>query len=392
VQIRIHSKEESISPNKNKRGVALLVVLGFVIVLSTLATAFTTNMQVEAILARNSDAESDVDWLCRSGVEYAKYVLSQQMADTETPYDSLNQKWAGGPGVTNGLNLFHDTLNMTNSGWAPGTVIGLLYPDPTLDEEQEIQSWRCSVEIVDLERKFNINRAAGRSMGRYPFEQAFGMMGVDVSLIPYLTDAIIDWCDQDDNVSVNGAESEYYEPLGYVAKNALIDDLRELLLIKDITPEMYWGTAENSLAAGTEPSAVDEGEESLNYAYALVDLFTPLSLGYVNINTASADVLQLIPLPGDPAVTASAIVDMRVGLDGLEGTEDDEPFENVQQLQQVPGFTREAAANAARFMSVRSSTFEVRVTAEVRKQQRTLVAVLQRKDPKDIKILYTYWE
>ena len=126
MQIQIHSKEESISLNKNKRGAALLVVLGFVIVLSVLAAAFTTNMQVEAILARNSDAESDVDWLCRSGVEYAKYVLSQQMADTETPYDSLNQKWAGGPGVTNGLNLFHDTLNMTNSGWAPGTVIGLL--------------------------------------------------------------------------------------------------------------------------------------------------------------------------------------------------------------------------------------------------------------------------
>jgi len=124
----------------------------------------------------------------------------------------------------------------------------------------------------------------------------------------------------------------------------------------------------------------------------LVDLFTPLSLGYVNINTASADVLQLIPLPGDPAVTAAAIEDMRDGSDNIDGTEDDEPFENVQQLQQVPGFNREAAANAARFMSVRSSTFEVRVTAEVRKQQRTLVAVLQRKDPKDIKILYTYWE
>ena len=37
--------------------------------------------------------------------------------------------------------------------------------------------------------------------------------------------------------------------------------------------------------------------------------------------------------------------------------------------------------------------FEVRVTAEVRKQQRTLVvAVLQRKNPKDLEMLYTYWE
>ena len=83
---------------------------------------------------------------------------------------------------------------------------------------------------------------------------------------------------------------------------------------------------------------------------------------------------------------------MRVELDGRDRTGDDEPFENVRQMLLFPGFSREAAANAARFMSVRSSTFEVRVTAEVRKQQRTLVAVLQRKDPKDIKILYTYWE
>lgn len=384
--------QKSTRPIGKRRGVALLVVLGFVIVLSVLAAAFSTSMQVEAVLTRNANAESDVDWLCRSGVEYAKYILSQQMADTQVPYDSLNQKWAGGPGVTNGMNLFLDTLNLTNSAWAPGTVIGLLYPNPTPKEEEEISSWRCSVKIVDLERKFNINRAAAGSMGRYPLEQAFGMMGVDVSLIPYLTDAIIDWYDPNDNESVNGAESEYYEPLGYVAKNGMIDDLRELLLIKDITPEMYWGTAENSLAAGTDPTPLDEGEESLNYQYALVDLFTPLSVGYVNINTASAEVLQLIPLPGDPSVTAQAIVNMRLGLDGVEGTEDDDPYDNVSQLQQVPGFTPEAARSAARFMSVRSSTFEVRVTAEVRKQQRTLVAVLQRKDPKDIEILYTYWE
>ena len=33
------------------------------------------------------------------------------------------------------VELFHDTLNMTNSGWAPGTVIGL-HPNPTPDEEQ----------------------------------------------------------------------------------------------------------------------------------------------------------------------------------------------------------------------------------------------------------------
>jgi general secretion pathway protein K len=367
--------------------VALLVVLAFVIILAVLASVFAVNMQVEAKLARNADAGTEVEWLCRSGVEMAKYVLSQQMADTQQPYDSLSQSWAGGPGSTNGFNPLLDSIDLTDSAWGEGTLLGLLYPI-----EDPGEGYRCSIKIMDMERKFNINRAAERSMGRYPLEQTFEMMGVDVSLIPYLVDAIIDWRDQDSAVGVNGAESEYYEPLGYLAKNGPIDDLRELLLIKDITPEMYWGNATNSLVAGTVPTAVEEEGESLNYNYALVDLFTPLSLGYININTAPAEVLQLVPLPGNPAVTAEEIVRVRAGLDGVEGTYDDDPYDTVSQLQLVPGFTRDAVSNASRFFSVRSSTFEVKVTASVRGQERILVAVLQRKNPTEIKILYTYWE
>lgn len=370
-----------------QRGVALLVVLAFVIILAVLASVFAVNMQVEAKLARNADAGTEVEWLCRSGVEMAKYVLSQQMADTQQPYDSLSQSWAGGPGSTNGFNPLLDSIDLTDSAWGEGTLLGLLYPI-----EDPGEGYRCSIKIMDMERKFNINRAAERSMGRYPLEQTFEMMGVDVSLIPYLVDAIIDWRDQDSAVGVNGAESEYYEPLGYLAKNGPIDDLRELLLIKDITPEMYWGNATNSLVAGTVPTAVEEEGESLNYNYALVDLFTPLSLGYININTAPAEVLQLVPLPGNPAVTAEEIVRVRAGLDGVEGTYDDDPYDTVSQLQLVPGFTRDAVSNASRFFSVRSSTFEVKVTASVRGQERILVAVLQRKNPTEIKILYTYWE
>ena len=376
-----------IAPRSRQRGVALLVVLAFVIILAVLASVFAINMQVEAKLARNADAGAEVEWLCRSGVEMAKYVLSQQMADTQQPYDSLSQSWAGGPGSTNGFNPLLDSINLTDSAWGEGTLLGLLYPD-----EDPGEGFRCSIKIMDMERKFNINRAAERSMGRYPLEQTFEMMGVDVSLIPYLVDAIIDWRDQDSAVGVNGAESEYYEPLGYLAKNGPIDDLRELLLIKDITPEMYWGNATNSLVAGTVPTTVEDEGESLNYNYALVDLFTPLSLGYININTAPAEVLQLVPLPGNPAVTAEEIVRVRAGLDGIEGTYDDDPYDTVSQLQLVPGFTRDAVSNASRFFSVRSSTFEVKVTASVRGQERILVAVLQRKNPTEIKILYTYWE
>ena len=49
-------------------------------------------------------------------------------------------------------------------------------------------------------------------------------------------------------------------------------------------------------------------------------------------------------------------------------------------------------ANARRFFSVRSATYEVTVQANAGKLSRTLVAVLSRASPTDIKILYTYWK
>ena len=371
-----------------QRGIALIVVLGFMFVLAVLVGVFGDSMRVEAILARNADSDSVVEWLCRSGVEISKYILSQQMLNTQEPYDSLNQSWAGGPGSTNGLNPLLDSINLTNSAWGDGSVLGLLYP-----EEDPGEDVRCSIKIVDLERKFNINIAAGGGLGRFPLERTFEMIGVDESLKPYLVDAIIDWCDEDDAEGINGVESKYYEALGYTSKDGPIDDLTELLLIKDITPKMFWGNSTNQLAGTSMISAKVEGEdEEPDYPIGLVDLFTPISGIRMNINTASSDVLQL--LPGMDQNRVQFIIEYRAGLDGIDGTWDDEPFTNIQELRNVPGFqTREAIANASRFLSVRSATFEVTVTAEMRGLQRTLVAVISRpSDPKDIKILYTYWK
>ena len=83
-----------------ERGIALMLVLGFIFILGVLAAGYAASMKVEGILARKAGAQTEVEWLCRSGVEISKYILSQQMANSEEPYDSLNQSWAGGPGST----------------------------------------------------------------------------------------------------------------------------------------------------------------------------------------------------------------------------------------------------------------------------------------------------
>ena len=379
-----------------QRGIALLLVLGFIVVLAVLATAFATNMQVEALLARKAGNDVKVEWICRSGVELSKYILAQQMANAQEPYDSLNQKWAGGHAGNNGFNIFLENLNLTNSAWAENTVLGQIFPDQAEFEEKVGTDARCTIQIVDLERKFNINHAAGDAMGRFPLKKIFELMGVDTGQTDYLIDAIKDWRDTDDNRRVSGAESDTYEVKipPYTAKNGPIDDLKELLLVEGITPEIYWGSRARQIAAEPlqAPSADplgSEEEEEITYPFGMADIFTPISTGYINLNTAPSEVMQLVP--GFDEARVDLILQMRAGLDGVDGTEDDEPFDDVAQIQRA-GFTADGIANARRFFSVRSATYEVTVQANAGKLSRTLVAVLSRASPTDIKILYTYWK
>ncbi len=57
----------------------------------------------------------------------------------------------------------------------------------------------------------------------------------------------------------------------------------------------------------------------------LKDIFTPFSSGKININTADANVLQMIP--GVDNIIADNIIKLRAGPDGVDGTEDDTPFQ-----------------------------------------------------------------
>jgi type II secretory pathway component PulK len=83
---------------RKSSGIALIIVMISVTVLAILAGGFAYSMKVETRLARNANNESELEWLGRSGVEYARWILSEQMRIGAEPYDGLNQIWAGGPG------------------------------------------------------------------------------------------------------------------------------------------------------------------------------------------------------------------------------------------------------------------------------------------------------
>lgn len=61
-----------------------------------------------------------------------------------------------------------------------------------------------------------------------------------------IMDAVADWQDEDNLQHAEGAEQDYYDGLepAYACKNAPIESLDELLLIRGVTPELYYGSDE----------------------------------------------------------------------------------------------------------------------------------------------------
>ncbi len=354
------------------RGIALIIVMVVIIVLAVLAGGFAYSMKVETRLARNSSFDSDMENLGRSGVELARYVLAMQLrVPQQGAYTALNQKWANGPAGTNellmGIELDHNQLGVGE----------------------------FSVRVVDMERKFNLS-AIRDEHNSIILERALQMIGVDPVDVSTIVDSYLDWVDPDNQKRTHGAESDFYARLNpaapYVAKNGLMDDVSELLLLKGMRAEIYYGPKRTGVTAGRVglPAGAAPAIPGMLSA-GLVDLFTTIStagLG-VNVNTATKEVLQI--LPGMDAALAQAIVDTRAGPDHTDGTEDDIPFEQRGDIASVPGMTPELMQLLGPYLVLQSSIFQVIVEARIGEYVRRYEALVHRRNAQDVAILFFRW-
>jgi general secretion pathway protein K len=347
---------------RQQAGIALIIVMISIFVLTMLAGGFAYSMKVETRLARNGNNESRLEWLGRSAVEKARYVLAEQIKIAEEPYDSLDQKWAGGPGG----------IGTSNS------------PLQNIELKLDTSDGHADFSIIDLERKININIANEGLL-----QQALTVAGMDAGESTPTVNSILDWIDPDDKPRIQGAESDFYQNYWpdhpYEAKNGPFDDLSELLLVRGVTPELFWGGASASMPLYAFNPASLRGMAALP-TVGLTNLFTTLSDGRININTAPPEVLEVIP--GVTPEMAQGIASARTGEPdamGLSG-----PYRTVDQVRRVPEVDILAARSIQQFCDVRSRTFEVHVDAQVGGYHRHFVGVLGRV-PGNVQILSFYW-
>jgi type II secretory pathway component PulK len=192
----------------SRKGVALLLVLWIMAILTLLMYSFLGDMQVEYSIAGGYGDSRKAEQLCWSAIDLA---CATVVNDTQT-WQSLNDTtWA-----TNSATFFEVEL-----GDGAFTVFR-----PTYDDQQTVL-WG----LDDEASKLNINVATREMLLKLP------------NMTEDIVDAIIDWRDADSTQGANGAETSYYNTLNppYNCKNAPFETLEELLYVKGMTPALLFG-------------------------------------------------------------------------------------------------------------------------------------------------------
>jgi len=136
----------------------------------------------------------------------------------------------------------------------------------------------------------------------------------------------------------------------------------ELLLVRGVTPDLFYGTP----ATDTDPARP-----------GFKDIFTTMTSGSVNVNTASAIVLQTVL--GLDDVQLQAVMQRRDGPDGIPGTDDDMPFHTIQEFTAIVGNLNAAALTGVQgSATVNSTFFTVKSTGQVAGVKHTIFATFKR--------------
>jgi general secretion pathway protein K len=234
---------------KDCRGFALLLTILIISLIVTLTLQFNRSMRSELYAAANMRDNTRLSAIAKSGFNYALSVLLEDAL--ETPFDSLLEAWA------NSATLSSNSDAMFEEG-------------------------RFQVHIMDHSGRIQINNLVhleGKDKGKYIKGQkdllrrflASEQFNLEPEEIDNLIDAIKDWIDPDNDTTKFGAESSYYQTLEtpYSCKNAPLEFLEELLLIRGVTKELFYGTKEKPGIA-YYLSTHGEGRININTASPLV--------------------------------------------------------------------------------------------------------------------------
>jgi general secretion pathway protein K len=180
--------------NPRQRGLALIIVLWMVTLLSVIASNFAYNMRSDLQVTRNLLSSSQAQALADAGIERALYELTKPSTDS--------RRWK-----------------------ADG-----------LRHEFELGGVKIAVTLVDESGKIDLNSAQDTLL-----KAVLGSAGQTEDQAAAVLDALLDWRDQDTQKRPHGAEEDDYRAAGKRAmpSNRQFETLEEVRQVMGVSPELY---------------------------------------------------------------------------------------------------------------------------------------------------------
>lgn len=233
----------------NRRGIALILTILIVGLIVSLTLHFNTSMRSNLYAAANLSDGIKLGCIARSGFDGARAVLHEDRFSGNV--DTLRELWAQSAALSESAAILFDE----------GKVF------------VEIRDLSGGIQINQLvDDKGKYNEVQKGLLLRFLNSPEFGLEPDEAENI---VDALKDWIDSDNEVTRFGAEDSYYQGLEkpYRCKNAPLEFLEELGLVRGITQELLYGSAEKP---------------------GILPYLSPYGAGRININTADPVVLRAL--------------------------------------------------------------------------------------------------
>ncbi len=337
----------------NQRGIALMMVVWILVLLTALGTEFALSIKTEVNATMNYKEDFESYYLAKAGINLAMAEILKKVdyhafsEETGFIFGSKPEK-EGEEGVdqnseektnkveplTNKVSIDEETESESES------VI-----EPVVREDIPLGNGTITYSIKDENSKININTAS-----RSVLVKALTASGLEIGeLRDTIADSILDWIDPDSKHRLNGAETFYYktQSTSYKAKNGPLDSVEELIKVRGVTEEILYGSEQTE---NVDP-------ESAQYL-GLVNYFTTQNIGNFNPNTAEPEMLEM--------------------------------FYSEQQIQEI----NEAIAEKGYYNNIKSTHFRIVSTGKLNdsKTRHTITAIIEKLGAGEkATLLIRYW-
>jgi len=331
----------------NNRGIALLITISVTTILVAAALEYNRRARFEVISTASVRDRLTLSYVASSGIHIAMALLIKDKGESQ--FDSLQEDWAN-----------------------PEKIDEIL-------QEIPFDNGKLAVKITDELGKIQVN-----ALVRFPdsrqfnesqlmvWERILNVIGSEDDLQndsspTAIVNSVKDWLDSGDDeatTGLSGAESSYYEEQdpSYTSRNGPIADLNELLLIKGISPQLYYGTKDTPGLANymtVHGLAVGAGT---NFNWP----------GRININTADIPVLAAL-LGTENQDLAQTFYDFRQEMAAEKDVHD---FSDPKWYKNITGLSD--AGIDSRMIAVSSDVFRIQSTASLGGIQSSVSTVVKR--------------